>query len=117
MQQLIRDPLRGFLVENLVVLELVKTRLNKGLEPNLYFYRDNHNNEVDIIYKQSNDLVPIEIKASQTYHADFLKSIKFYESIANSRVKNGYLVYAGKHEQQIGNIEIINFKHAHKIVS
>lgn len=115
-EQLMRDPLRGFLVENLVVLELVKTRLNQGLEPNLYFYRDNHQNEVDIIYKQSNDLVPIEIKASQTYHSDFLKGIKFYENLANSRVKKGYLVYAGVHEQEIGNIKIVNFKHAHKIV-
>lgn len=115
-EQLIRDPLRGFLVENLVVLELVKTRLNQGLEPNLYFYRDNHQNEVDLIYKQSNDLIPIEIKASQTYHPAFLKSIKFYETIANSRVKKGYLVYAGQHEQQIGNINIVNFKHAHEIV-
>jgi len=115
--QLIRDPLRGFLVENLVVLELVKTRLNKGLEPNLYYYRDNHKNEVDIIYKQSNELIPIEIKASQTYHPDFLKGIKYYESIANSRAKTGYLVYAGAHEQSIGNIKILNFKHAHEIVS
>lgn len=115
-EQLIRDPLRGFLVENLAVLELIKTRLNKGLEPNLYFYRDNHQNEVDLIYKQSNELIPIEIKASQTYHPNFIKGIKFYESIANSRVKKGYLIYAGTHEQQIGNISLINFKNAHEIV-
>lgn len=116
-EQLIRDPLRGFLVENLVVLELFKARLNQGLEPNLYFYRDNHQNEVDLIYKQSNELIPIEIKASQTYNPDFLKGIKYYESIANSRVKKGYLVYTGPHEQQIGNVNVLNFKNAHNIIS
>lgn len=115
-EQLSRDPLRGFLVENLVVLELIKTRLNQGLEPNFYYYRDNHKNEVDIIYKQSNDLIPIEIKASQTYHTDFLKGIRYYETLANARVKKGYLVYTGSHEQQIGNVSILNFKHAHTIV-
>lgn len=116
-EQLIRDPLRGFLVENLVVFELIKTRLNKGLEPNLYFYRDNHQNEVDLIYKQSNELIPIEIKASQTYHSSFTKNIKYYESIASSRVKKGYLVYAGTHEQQIDNISLLNYKQAFKIVA
>ena len=40
--QLNRDPLRGALFENLVILELMKYRLNQGKEPNLYFYRDNH---------------------------------------------------------------------------
>jgi predicted AAA+ superfamily ATPase len=115
-EQLSRDPLRGFLVENLVVLELVKTRLNQGLEPQLYFYRDNHQMEVDIIFKQSNELIPIEIKASQTFNADFLKGIKYYENLAKPKVKKGYLVYTGSHEQDIGNIQLLNFKRAHKIV-
>lgn len=115
-EQLTRDPLRGFLVENLIVLELIKTRLNKGLEPQLYFYRDQHQNEVDVIYKQSNELIPIEIKASQTYHSQFIKNINYYGSIAGSRVKKGYVVYAGTHEQTIGNVQIINFKKAHQIV-
>lgn len=88
----------------------------KGLEPNLYFYRDNHQNEVDIIYKRSNELVPIEIKASQTYHPDFLKGIKYFASIANERVKQSYLVYTGTHEQKIGDIDTLNFKQAHRIV-
>lgn len=35
-----RDPLRGHLVENLVLLELMKARLNRGLDPQLYYYRD-----------------------------------------------------------------------------
>lgn len=35
--QLSRDPLRGGLFENLVILELMKTRLNQGLEPQLFF--------------------------------------------------------------------------------
>lgn len=115
-EQLSRDPLRGFLVENLVVLELVKARLNQGLEPQLYFYRDNNQNEVDIIFKQSNELIPIEIKASQTYNSAFLKGIQYYKSVAGTKVKKGYLVYAGNHEQQIGDIKLLNFKNAHVIV-
>lgn len=111
-EQISLDPLRGFLVENLIVLELVKTRLNQGLEPQLYFYRDHHQNEVDLIFKQSNELIPIEIKSSQTYHSDFLKGIRYYENVASPRVKKGYLIYGGGHEQQVGNVTILNFKRA-----
>jgi predicted AAA+ superfamily ATPase len=37
--QLYRDPLRGGLYENLVVLEILKSRLNRGKRPELFFYR------------------------------------------------------------------------------
>ena len=114
-EQLKRDPLRGFLVENLVVLEMMKTRLNKGLDPQLYYYRDNHQNEVDIIFKKSNELIPVEIKSSQTFIPEFLKNLDFIKK-ATDRVKHGYLVYAGDHEQRIGNVEVVNYKNAHKIV-
>jgi predicted AAA+ superfamily ATPase len=116
LSQLKRDPLRGFLVENLVTLEMMKTRLNKGLEPQLFYYRDNHQNEVDVIYKQSNKLVPIEIKSSETFSTGFLKNLNYYESIADDRVDHGYLVYAGEHEQTLGNIRVINYKNSYKIV-
>ncbi len=39
-KQVARDPLIGSLFENMVVMEALKTRMNKGLEVNLYFYRD-----------------------------------------------------------------------------
>ena len=51
--QLSRDPLRGHLFENAIILELRKHRLNQGLDPSLFFYRDiQKNEEVDIIYKK-----------------------------------------------------------------
>ena len=68
-EQLARDPMRGYLVENLVILELMKYRHNHGLDPNFYYYRDNHKNEVDVIIKQANQLIPIEIKSSKTLFA------------------------------------------------
>lgn len=117
-EQLIRDPLRGLLVENLVILDLVKTRLNQGLEPQIYYYRDNHQNEVDAIFKKSNQLVPIEIKASQTFNPHFLTPLSFYQKLAGlSRAPHGYLIYAGENEQKIGSINLLNFKHAAEIVS
>jgi predicted AAA+ superfamily ATPase len=114
--QISRDPLRGYLFENLVVLELVKNRLNRGLDHNLYFYRDSHKNEVDIIYKRGHLLVPIEIKSASTYSPSLLKGLKYYSSLAKERVKGAYLIYSGEHEQKINSINIINFMNSVKAV-
>ncbi len=93
-QQVSRDPLLGGLFENLVIMEAVKARANKGLDPNLYFYRDSHHNEVDLIYKKGNSLIPTEIKASQTYHENFSNSIIRFRSLSKV-AGSGYLVYGG----------------------
>jgi len=115
--QLARDPLRGFLVENLVILELLKTKLNKGLEPQLFYYRDNHQNEVDVIMKKSHQLIPIEIKASQTFQPGLLKGIEYYQSLVGvDRSPEGYLVYAGKSQQSVKGIKIINYQTAADLV-
>ena len=116
-QQLSRDPLRGFLFENMVVIDLMKARLHRGRDPNLYFYRDQHQLEVDLIYKHGHELVPIEIKVSQTFNSQFLKPLQHYQkNIAQDRVKNGYLIYSGKFEQQLGDIQLLNFMHAEQVV-
>jgi predicted AAA+ superfamily ATPase len=115
--QLSRDPLRGYLVENLVILELVKARLNKGLEPQLYFYRDNHQNEIDVIFKQSNNLLPIEIKSSQTFTPSFLKGLKYFQNLVGDRASQGFLIYSGDHEQKLNTIEILNYKNTASIIN
>lgn len=106
--QLSRDPLRGSLFENLVVIELIKARYSKGLEHNLYFYRDNHQNEVDLIYKISNQLIPIEIKSSKTFNLSFLKGLKYFKKILKDRVINGYLIYNGDKNFNIEQFSVKN---------
>jgi len=113
--QIKRDPLRGQLVENLMVTELFKHRLNRNIPTNFYFYRDSNMNEVDIIFKEGSQLVPIEIKSSQTFHAEFLKGLKYFEKIAKNVAPEGYLIYTGSHEQKIGNFSVLNYKNFGKI--
>ncbi|MCD4745978.1 MAG: ATP-binding protein [Bacteroidales bacterium] len=67
-RQISRDPLRGALFENLVLMELVKYRFNTGFDHNLFFYRDSHQNEVDVVFKKARQLYPVEIKSAQTFH-------------------------------------------------
>ena len=113
--QIKRDPLRGQLVENMVVVELLKYRLNHNMPANFYFYRDNNMNEVDIVFKQGGQLIPVEIKASQTFHPEFLKGLKYFNKITNNSMLKGYLIYTGSHEQKIKHFSVLNYKNLKKI--
>lgn len=114
-KQLARDPMRGYLMENLVILELSKYRHNRGLDPNLYYYRDNHKHEIDVIIKQSNQLIPVEIKSAQTFHKDFLKGLQYYRDIVGERVRTGYVVYAGDLSQSLNGFQLINYRDSARI--
>ncbi len=100
-----------------MLLELVKERLNQGKDPHFYFYRDSQQNEVDIIYKSSNNLIPIEVKASKTLHKDFFKGLNFFKQLVADRCPKGYLIYAGTDESLIQSFQTLNFKNAYTLVS
>jgi len=108
-EQLQRDPLRGNLFENMVILELMKARLNQGKDPHLYYYRDNNQREIDVIYKSGNELVPIEIKSSETFHPAFMKSLEFLEKLVPERVSRGYVIYGGEDSYSFSRFSVLNY--------
>lgn len=115
-EQLKHEKLRGHLFENLVIMELLKFRYNQGQDSNLYFYRDSHHNEVDIIMPLHNKLIPIEIKSTATFHPGLLKNIRYFQNLAKDRAPIGFLVYAGE-ETIIDNINLVHFSNMHKLMN
>ena len=110
-EQVTRDPLVGQLFENLVVLEAIKTRYNQGKTPNLYFYRDSHGNEIDLLYANGRNLIGIEIKSASTFHSHFKKMLlRFSEK--QQPLKSGYVVYNGEERQFSDGVRAINFRDA-----
>lgn len=117
LSQVARDLLRGHLVENLVLVELFKQRLNHGRDPQMYYYRNVQKNEIDILFKQGNLLTPIEIKSSKTYTPDFLKKLHFFQKLAGKRAPKSFLIYAGDYEGQIQSTRVLNYKNAKGAIS
>ncbi|MDP1608687.1 MAG: ATP-binding protein [Chlamydiales bacterium] len=109
--QLQRDPLKGSLFENLIVLELMKARSNQGLDPNLYFYRDRQGKEVDVIYQKGRELIPIEIKSSSTYNSSFLDTLLLFQQIAEKRTTKSFLIYGGQ-EGKVHNTMLLPWQDA-----
>ena len=106
--QLYRDPLRGGLYENLVVLEVLKARLNRGKRPELFFYRDTHGNEVDLVIRQARILIPIEIKSAATFTPDFLKGIDNFAAVVGDRCSHGFVLYNGNEQYTLKGTRVMN---------
>ncbi len=108
-KQIATHPLRGHLFENMMVIELLKSRYNKGKSNNLNFYRDSNGNEVDILYAIENKIFPIEIKAGETFTSDYLKGINSFTEYFSKISFAGAVIYSGKISQTRNNIKILNY--------
>ncbi|HHE38592.1 MAG TPA: ATP-binding protein, partial [Candidatus Cloacimonetes bacterium] len=93
-KQLLTHPLQGEIFENFVVSEFLKYRLHKGLDSNLYYFRDSHGNEVDIIIETGYGSVPIEIKSGQTINFSFFKGLDIFGKLEHGYKSSG-LIYGG----------------------
>jgi predicted AAA+ superfamily ATPase len=103
-------PLRGALFENMVTLELLKRRFNAGLDNNLYFYRDNHGNEVDVVQESGYQLNLYEIKSGQTFTPHFLKGLDYLRKLLPDRIESSNLIYAGVQEMTMNRSRIWNYR-------
>lgn len=108
-EQVMRDPLHGSLFENVVVVEALKARLNQAREPQLYFWRDNLKNEIDLIWDRQRRLVPIEIKSAMTWNQNFTKGIRWFQKNIPEAL-SGCVVYAGDLTPADESYRAINFK-------
>jgi hypothetical protein len=84
---------RGSLFENMVIVDFLKNRYNRGRLPNLWFWRDNTGNEIDLLIDNGISQIPVEIKSGQTLSAESVRGLKFWNGLTG--IEGGYLVYGG----------------------
>jgi uncharacterized protein len=107
--QIAQHPLRGHLFENLVVMEFVKHALHHGQVPALHYYRDSAGTEVDLVVEQGlppGGLGLVEIKAGQTFHPEFLRSMRNVAAWLGPKVQRQMLVYGGRESYVREGIEV-----------
>ena len=114
-EQASRDPLRGNLYENLIIGDIIKGVLNRGLRPDVYFFRDSHGNEVDLVIRDRGRLIPVEIKSAATFSTDFLKGLERFRALGLKRVAKGIVLYDGEQDFQIKGIQIFNPLHGENL--
>ena len=87
---------RGGIFENMVIIDLLKNKLNNAQQGSLFFWRDKHGKEVDCIIESAGSLYPIEIKSSLTKSLHFFSELNYYKELAKNKSKKSFVVYGGK---------------------
>lgn len=102
--------LRGGLFESMVIGDLVKQRLNAGLPPQIFFWRDKMGHEVDCILDREGQLIPIEIKAGSTIASDYFQGLTKWCALAGSDPTKGLVVYGGREVQKRQTGQVIGWQ-------
>jgi uncharacterized protein len=111
---ILNHPLKGSIFENFIIMEILKRRFNQVKIDNLYYYRDNTGNEVDLILDNGTTVNQFEIKAGQTINDDFFKGLTFFSNLSK-QVINSYLLYGGEKSYKYKNVNCISWKEINKI--
>lgn len=83
--------MNGAILENYVVAEIMKTYLNCGKEPYMYYYRDKDAKEIDIILEHDGVLNPIEIKKTANPGTELVKVFHLLDKSSTPR-SNGAVI-------------------------
>lgn len=104
-----QHPLLGNLYENMVIADRLKRRLNAGLEPNLYYYRDARQMEVDLIEEDGVGFNAYEIKSSFTPSDMFTRNLSMLKEMS-SDMKSGTVIYSGDTIACRQGFRFVNYK-------
>ncbi len=96
----------GGIFENYIITEIIKEVNNKGVNAQLYFYRDSHGNEVDLVIDHGLKQVPIEIKSASGFHPDALRGLKYWRENIDEDA-SGYLINSGNDKRKVGKDKLL----------
>lgn len=93
----LQDPTQlGHVLENFVVMELLKQSTWSKIAVNLYHYRTAAGQEVDIVLEaRDSRVVAIEVKLSKTLHLSDFKGIDAFEQEIGNKFHRGVVFYMG----------------------
>jgi uncharacterized protein len=104
--------LRGALFETFVVSEFLKQRYNAGEPANLYFWRDNVGNEIDLLFETPRGLQAVEMKSGSTFATDWLQAATRWRNFAGSDALQPWLIYGGNSSYEREGCRVIAWRAA-----
>jgi len=91
----------GALFENWIVSEIKKNRFNMLQHDELFYFRDSTGNEVDLICKNENAPLAIEIKSGKSSDNSLFKGLKYWQKLQPE--SQAILLYGGKKSEMISD--------------
>lgn len=105
-QELVQHAARGAVFESFVLSEIIKAFANAGQTPAVYFWRDSHGQEVDLLIDFGETLLPLEIKSGQTVAGDFFDSLSAWQTLAGKNTSGAALIYGGEQQFERHNTAV-----------
>ena len=102
--------LKGSLFETFIVSEMLKGSYNNGEPYELYYWRDNHKKEIDLIIDKGVKTLGIEIKRSETIHEKFFDGLKYWSKLSVSPEENLFLVYGGRDSMVRNGMNVVGWQ-------
>ncbi len=99
-------PARGALFETWVISEIVKHRYNAGQPTDLYFWRDNVGNEVDVVFETPQGLRALEIKSGSTFATDWPQGVRKWVKLAGEETHPPMIVFGGTGQYERQGCEV-----------
>jgi hypothetical protein len=105
--QLASHPLRGSIFETWVVSEVLKHRTNQGERGGLFFYRDQHGTEADLVVESGRRRVLVEAKAGRTAAQDVLGVARRVRATLGETACQAVVVYGGQPRQARNDVLLL----------
>ena len=105
--ELRKSDMRGPVFETWVIDEFIKNYYNRRRNPDMFFWRDASGNEIDVIISRGNELLPIEIKSSQTFSDNLIKKLHFWRTLTGNPKYPGVLIYGGNRFLEFKGLKIL----------
>ncbi len=102
---------RGAIFETWVVSEAIKNYMNRGLQPDIHFWRDSSGHEIDLLLEgDSEKPVLIEVKSGQTFNSDFVKELNWWRTVAEQPEIQGIIVFGGETSTAYKEDQILSWR-------
>lgn len=101
--------LKGGIFEGFVVNEVLKANYNIGEKYEIYYWRDNHKKEIDLIIDIGIKQLGIEIKSSETVNEKYFDGLKYWKELTKIDADNLYLIYGGKENMKRNGMNVVSW--------
>jgi uncharacterized protein len=116
-EHLRHHPMRGAIFESWVASEIEKSRVHRGLRPNLFHYRDAKKLEVDLLVEGAEEALLVEAKSGATIASDFFASLTRLATVLAERrhASRSFVVYGGESGQRRKSARVVPWHEVAKI--
>jgi len=114
-KQLRNHPLRGAIFETWVVSEIIKHRTNQGERGGVFFYRDRHGTEADVVVETGDRHTLVEVKAGQTVTSDMLRTVRRVATVLGPKAPpETVVIYGGDARQDRTEMTVLGWNKLHE---